>query len=148
MSTPADDDRYDLARFTAAQLQVYEQALGELRAGRKRSHWMWFIFPQVEGLGVSPTSQRYAIRGLDEARAYLRHPVLGPRLSECAEALLAFPGVSASQIFPPPDDLKLRSSMTLFELAAPAGSGSVFARVLEQFFRGQRDAKTIALLER
>ena len=139
-------DQYDLARFVAAQRDDYRQALAELRAGRKRTHWMWFIFPQFEGLGVSPTSQHYAIRSLDEARAYLAHPVLGPRLVECSGVLLGLAGTAASDIFPFPDDLKLGSSMTLFELAA--GAGSVFARVLEEYFGGKRDQKTLKLVGR
>ncbi|RPJ67825.1 MAG: DUF1810 domain-containing protein [Acidobacteria bacterium] len=143
---PPGADPFDLARFTAAQAGTYSLALGELRAGRKESHWMWFIFPQFEGLGFSSTSRRYAIRSLDEARAYLAHPVLGPRLVECSEALLAHTGLLASDIFGAPDDLKLRSSMTLFELAA--APGSVFTRVLERFFDGERDAATLRLVGR
>jgi uncharacterized protein (DUF1810 family) len=142
--TGAPGDRQDLARFVSAQEGVYAQALAEIRSGRKRTHWMWFVFPQIAGLGSSPTAERYAIRSLEEAREYLRHPVLGPRLIECAECLLPFAGRAASDIFPYPDDLKLRSSMTLFELAAP--SDSVFGRVLDAFFGGERDAKTLALL--
>jgi uncharacterized protein (DUF1810 family) len=136
-------DPFDLARFVSAQERVgtYAQALAELRAGRKESHWMWFVFPQFEGLGRSDTSRRYAIHTLDEARAYLEHPVLGPRLTECSQALLGHENLSASDIFDPPDDLKLRSSMTLFELVAP--SGSVFSRVLERYFAGERDPLTL-----
>ena len=133
---------FDLARFTAAQERVYDQALAELRAGRKESHWMWFIFPQFEGLGESPTSRRFAIRSLEEARAYLDDPVLGPRLLECSHALLGLAGLSASAIFGYPDDMKLRSSMTLFELAAPPRS--VFTRVIEKYFGGERDASHAA----
>ena len=120
-------------------------ALSELRAGRKRSHWIWFVFPQVAGLGSSSMSGRYAIRSLDEARAYLEHPVLGPRLIECVEAVLAHPGTPVADMFPYPDDLKLRSSMTLFEGAA--APGSVFGRVIDEFFGGERDDKTLALLK-
>jgi uncharacterized protein (DUF1810 family) len=140
----ASEKAWDLARFVSAQASTYAEALAEIRAGRKRTHWIWFIFPQVEGLGHSSTSMRYAIRSLDEARAYLAHPVLGPRLIECAEALLAVEGRTAPEIFPYPDDLKLRSSMTLFALAA--GPGSVFDRVLDRYFRGGRDGRTLELL--
>ena len=139
-------DPYDLTRFVEAQEDDYAQALRELRAGRKRTHWMWYVFPQFRGLGVSPTSEHYAIKSLDEARAYLAHPVLGPRLVECAEALLGLTGLSASDIFPFPDDLKLKSSMTLFGLVSPPAS--VFGRVLDEYFRGERDEKTLRLAER
>jgi uncharacterized protein (DUF1810 family) len=138
------NDPFDLDRFVAAQRDVYPQALAELRAGRKRSHWMWFVFPQVEGLGASPVSRRYAIRDLDEARAYFNHPELGPRLVECARTLLERDGLAASEIFPYPDDLKLKSSMTLFECAAPAPS--VFTGVLERYFDGERDGRTLQRL--
>jgi len=137
-------DPFDLQRFVGAQAGSFATALGEIRAGRKRSHWIWFIFPQVRGLGVSSTSQHYGISGIAEARAYLEHPVLGPRLLQCTEALLALEGRNASAIMPYPDDLKLRSSMTLFERAA--GSGSVFSRVLDEFYEGRRDERTIELL--
>ena len=138
------DDSYDLDRFVEAQERIYSRALAELRRGRKESHWMWFVFPQVAGLGFSPTSMRYAIRNLDEARAYLSHPVLGPRLVECCEAVLAVEGRSAHEIFGSPDDLKLRSCATLFAQASPAGSP--FHRLIDQFFHGKPDAKTLALL--
>ena len=144
MGTPAD--RFNLGRFVNAQSGVYEGALAELRSGRKRTHWMWFIFPQVEGLGRSSTSRFYAVKGLEEAREYLRHPVLGPRLAECAEAVLAVEGRTASAIFSYPDDLKLHSSMTLFSVAA--GPGSVFARVLDKYFQGRQDAGTLRELGR
>ena len=144
MGTPAD--RFNLGRFVSAQSGVYEGALAELRSGRKRTHWMWFIFPQVEGLGRSSTSRFYAVKGLEEAREYLRHPVLGPRLAECAEAVLAVEGRTASAIFSYPDDLKLHSSMTLFSVAA--GPGSVFARVLDKYFQGRQDAGTLRELGR
>ncbi len=137
------DDPHDLARFVAAQEGVYEQALAEVRAGRKRSHWMWFIFPQYDGLGFSPTSKHFAVKSLDEARAYLAHPVLGPRLVRCAEAALAVEGRSALEIFGPPDDQKLRSCATLFAAVSP--EGSVFHRLLDRFFGGQPDARTLAL---
>jgi uncharacterized protein (DUF1810 family) len=139
-------DPFDLNRFTTAQERSYGAALAELRAGRKRSHWMWFIFPQIDGLGYSPTSRLYAIKSIEEARAYLDHPVLGPRLFECAEAVLAVEGRSASAIFGYPDDMKLKSSMTLF--AAAAGDpGSVFVRVLDRYFAGERDGLTLRILE-
>jgi uncharacterized protein (DUF1810 family) len=138
------EDPFHLSRFVEAQRPVYEQALDEIRRGRKRSHWMWFVFPQLAGLGSSQTAQFYAVRGLDEARAYLAHPVLGPRLHECANALLSLSSRSASDVFPFPDDLKLRSSMTLFGLVAPADSP--FARVLDNYFNGQPDEQTLELV--
>jgi len=133
-----------LERFVEAQDGVYETARAELQAGSKRTHWMWFVFPQLAGLGSSRTAQRYAITGVDEARAYLGHPVLGPRLRECAEILVKSTR-SAEQIFGYPDDLKLRSSMTLF--ARAADDPAVFERVLEQFYDGP-DERTLALLDR
>ena len=133
----------DLDRFVAAQAGVYDQALAELTAGRKRTHWMWFIFPQIAGLGSSPAAQRYAIPSLDEARAYLAHPVLGPRLRECARALLAVDGRSARDILGHPDDLKLRSSMTLF--ARAADDPEVFQAVLDRYYDGP-DPRTLTLL--
>ena len=139
-------DPFDLQRFVTAQEGVYEAALAELRGGRKRTHWMWFVFPQFLGLGASATSRRFAIRSLEEARAYLDHPVLGAHLRECADALLAIADPSASDIFGYPDDLKLHSSMTLFELASPPGS--LFGRVLERYFGGERDGETPRLVER
>ena len=138
------EDPYDLDRFVEAQKTHYESALAEIRDGDKRSHWMWYIFPQLSGLGSSPTSQRYSLRSLGEAEAYLAHPVLGPRLVECAEAALAVPGNSAHEIFGSPDDWKFRSSATLFALVSPPGS--VFHHVLEKYFRGERDPKTLELL--
>ena len=143
MKNPMTDDPYDLQRFLRAQEPIYATALAELRGGQKRSHWMWFIFPQIEGLGQSPTSKYYAIKSLAEAQAYLQHPLLGPRLQECAEAVLAIEGRSAAEIFGFPDDLKLRSSMTLF--AALAGPDSVFARVLERFYDGRPDEQTLQI---
>jgi len=112
-----------------AQTGSYERALAEIRAGRKLSHWMWFVFPQIEGLGASSMSRTYSIKSLDEARAYLKHPTLGPRLQECFEATLALTGLSAHEIFGSPDDWKLRSCATLFAAVTPAGS--VFEQVLE-----------------
>ncbi len=138
------DDPHDLKRFLDAQEQVYERALAEIRGGRKYTHWMWYIFPQYEGLGFSSTSRRYAIHSLAEAEAYLAHPVLGRRLVECAEAVLGVTGSTAHEIFGSPDDLKLRSSATLFACASTPGS--VFDRVLERYFEGERDPKTLKLL--
>jgi len=115
------EDPYDLERFLKAQESSYERALAEIRNGEKVSHWMWYIFPQLEGLGSSPTARRYSIKSLEEARAYLGHPVLGPRLKGCAEAVLAVAGRSAWAIFGSPDDFKLRSSATLFSLVSPPG---------------------------
>jgi uncharacterized protein (DUF1810 family) len=137
-------DPFDLARFTSAQEEVYNRALAEIQSGDKRSHWMWFIFPQVDGLGFSSTAKNYAIKSAEEARQYLTHPVLGPRLLECAAAVLAVEGRSASEIFGSPDDLKLKSCMTLFE--SVAGPGSVFGRVLDKYYQGQRDTRTHELL--
>jgi uncharacterized protein (DUF1810 family) len=140
----AAGDPYDLNRFVQAQADDYEQALAEIRSGRKRSHWMWYIFPQLDGLGSSPTSKRYAIKSLAEAEAYLRHPVLGPRLAECAETALGVEGRSAAEIFGSPDDMKLRSCATLFARVSPPGS--VFHRLLGKYFRGEPDARTLRLL--
>jgi uncharacterized protein (DUF1810 family) len=135
---------YDLTRFVDAQDDVYDAALAEIRSGRKRSHWMWFVFPQIDGLGSSPTSRRFAIRNADEARAYLAHPTLGPRLLEAMHAVLASHGDSASAIFGSPDDLKLRSCASLF--ASVSEPGSVFERVLARFFGGVPDPRTTELL--
>ncbi len=134
----------DLERFVSAQESVYEQALVELRKGRKRTHWMWFVFPQIDGLGHSAMAKRYAIKDAGEARAYLTHPVLGPRLAACSEALLAIEGRSASQILGYPDDLKLKSCMTLFE--AVSEEDTMFSLVLEKYYEGQRDDRTLELL--
>jgi uncharacterized protein (DUF1810 family) len=136
------DDQYDLERFVAAQDAggTYDHAVAELRRGRKTSHWMWFVFPQIAGLGLSPVSRRFAISSLDEARAYLAHPVLGPRLFECAGILAQTPDRTAEQIFRGIDALKLRSSMTLFLRAAPGEP--VFAQVLDQYFGGVPDPAT------
>jgi uncharacterized protein (DUF1810 family) len=139
-------DRYELARFVAAQDQggTYQAAAGELRAGSKRSHWMWFVFPQIAGLGHSPVSRRYAITSLAEARAYLAHPVLGPRLIECTQIVKELPGRTAQDIFGSIDALKLRSSLTLFAHAAPANP--IFGEVLDMYFEGVADALTERLL--
>jgi uncharacterized protein (DUF1810 family) len=134
----------NLQRFVDAQDGVYERALTELRNGRKTSHWMWFVFPQIRGLGSSPISQHYAIASLDEARAYLEHPVLGARLRECAAVLVATDGRSAEQVFGGIDAVKLRSSMTLFLRADP--DEAVFGQVLDKFFAGQADPETDARL--
>lgn len=133
-------DPHDLQRFLQAQAHDYPQALAELRQGRKRSHWMWFIFPQIHGLGFSPTARHYGIKSRAEAVAYLQHPELGSRLTTCAEAVMAIEGASAAEIFGSPDDLKLRSSATLF--ARVAVPGSVFERLLEKYFAGQPDPRT------
>lgn len=138
------DDPFDLARFVDAQTGVIDDALAELRAGRKRTCWMWFVFPQIAGLGHSAMAQRYAIRSADEARAFLAHPVLGPRLVDATDAVLAHAGRSATSILGTPDDLKLRSSATLFAAVSP--DGSAFHRVLDAFFGGQRDTATLVRL--
>ena len=135
---------FDLGRFVAAQAHVYAQALAELRRGRKESHWMWFVFPQVAGLGRSAMARRYAIASLDEARAYLSHPLLGPRLRECTEAVLAHRGRDPAALFGPVDAMKFRSSMTLFE--AVAENGAPFAEALEAFYGGKRDSATLERL--
>ena len=139
-------DEYRLQRFVDAQDDdgTYESALRELRDGRKRSHWMWFIFPQIAGLGQSPTSRRYAISSLEEARAYVEHPVLGPRLEECARALLQRTGASARDIFGGIDAMKLRSSMTLFHRADP--DNALYSEVLDRYFGGEPDEATDRLL--
>ena len=137
-------DPNDLNRFVQAQEETYDQALAEIRSGRKRSHWMWYIFPQYDGLGFSETSRRYAIKSIAEARAYLRHPILGPRLIECVQALLGIDGLSAHEIFGSPDDMKLRSSATLF--AHVSDAGNVFEQVLQKYFDSKPDPKTMQLL--
>ena len=139
------DDTFHLNRFMDAQAGIYETAYAELKKGQKRTHWMWYIFPQIDGLGRSTTAKYYAIKNLEEARQYLKHPVLGPRLLECAEAVLAIDGRTASEIFGYPDDLKLKSSMTLFASVAPPGS--VFVRILDRYFHGEPDGRTIQLSE-
>jgi uncharacterized protein (DUF1810 family) len=147
-------DSYDLERFVKAQVGVYAQACAELRAGQKRSHWMWFVFPQIRGLGSSPTAVRYAISSLDEARAYLEHPVLGTRLRECAGIVIGLEGRTVGEIFGYPDDLKFHSSMTLFARGAvpiaQAAEGSklpegerVFEKALEKYFGGKMDRGTL-----
>jgi uncharacterized protein (DUF1810 family) len=140
----AAEEAFDLQRFVAAQQAVYAQVLDELTAGRKRSHWMWFVFPQLRGLGHSPTAQFYGLASLDEAKAYLRHPVLGARLVECTERVTAVPGRSAHLIFGSPDDLKFHSCLTLFAAADPGNAA--FRTALATYFAGQPDERTRALL--
>jgi uncharacterized protein (DUF1810 family) len=137
-------DPYDLDRFVRAQDPVIANVRTELRQGRKTSHWMWFIFPQVAGLGMSPMSQHFAISSLDEARAYLHHPVLGRRLKECVTILLDLKSSSAHDIFGSPDDMKLHSSLTLFSRAAP--DEALFDRALARFFDGEPDTETLRRL--
>ena len=137
-------DEFDLERFVAAQEGPYASAREELSAGRKRSHWMWYVFPQISGLGSSWTARRYAIGSLAEAKAYVNHEVLGRRLRECVELTLAIDGRTAADIFPSPDDLKFRSSLTLFEVAAP--DQAVFGAAIEKYFGGARDTATIEIL--
>jgi uncharacterized protein (DUF1810 family) len=136
----------DLKSFLSAQDRDYETALSEISAGRKRSHWMWYVFPQAKGLGFSSTSQLYGIRDLKEAHAFLQHPVLGPRLTSISQALLQLEGCSALSIFGSPDDLKLKSSMTLF--AAVPECDPVFGAVLQKYFQGKTDRQTLTLLNR
>ena len=139
-----DSDPFDLTRFLNAQGPVFEGVLTELRDGRKQSHWMWFIFPQMDGLGFSAITRLYSIKSQSEARAYLAHAVLGPRLTQCVEIILGLEGLSAAHIFGPIDEMKLRSSMTLF--AQVAGPNSAFARLLEKYFAGKPDERTLQLL--
>ncbi len=134
-------DPFQLERFLTAQAEDYARALNEIKSGRKRSHWMWYIFPQLAGLGSSPTSQRYAIGSLAEARAYLGHPILGRRLGEIAQAALDVEGRTAFEIFGSPDDLKLRSCATLFATVVPGDS--VFQRLLDRYFGGEPDPRTV-----
>ncbi len=141
-----DADPFDLNRFVTAQAPVFTTALEELKAGRKRSHWMWFIFPQLRGLGRSPTAEFYGLSSLDEARAYLAHPLLGPRLILCTETVLAVEGQSLHAIFGSPDDMKFCSSMTLFSLAAEKGEG-VFRRALDRYCESRLDDRTVALCQ-
>jgi len=136
----------ELIRFLEAQNQMYLTALTEVKKGSKKSHWMWFIFPQVKGLGTSETARYFGLNGIFQATEYLKHPVLGRHLVEISQALLALEGKTANQIFGTPDDLKLRSCMTLF--AAVENSNPVFSRVLEKYFNGQPDALTLSILEK
>ena len=140
-----EDDSHNLSRFVHAQVDVYEQALAELHSGKKESHWMWYIFPQMDGLGFSSTSKHYAIKSVKEAEAYLSHPVLGKRLMQCADAALRVDGSTAVEIFASPDDMKLRSCATLFANMSPRGS--VFEQLLDKYFQGEQDGKTLRLLD-
>ena len=141
----SSDDAYNLNRFVHAQEGDYAQALAELRSGKKRTHWMWYIFPQIDGLAFSATSKHYAIKSIAEAKAYLGHALLGPRLQECAEVVLRIEGRSVREIFGSPDDLKLRSCATLFACVLPPGA--VFDRLLRKYYRGGRDRKTLQRLD-
>ena len=141
MAQPADEFEH----FVQAQSAVYDQVRSELARGRKRSHWMWFIFPQVKGLGYSSMSRKYSVDSLDQAQRYLAHGVLGPRLAECTDLVLQVQGRTASEIFGYPDDLKFRSSLTLFAICSPPKS--VFARALDKYFSGEPDPKTLQLLK-
>jgi uncharacterized protein (DUF1810 family) len=143
--TEKQSDRYDLRRFVEAQEPVYGRVCDELRAGEKRTHWIWYIFPQIAGLGRSPMAQRYAISGLGEAKAYLQHDVLGARLKECTRLVLGVPGRSIQQIFGDIDSIKFRSSMTLFAHAAPDERD--FAEALAKYFAGQADDLTLRQIE-
>jgi len=141
---PNFEDPFNLQRFLDAQEGIYAQALAEMKAGQKRSHWMWFIFPQVAGLGFSPTSQYFAIHSLEEAHAYLEHPVLGPRLLEYTRAVLALEGRTAEQVFGTVDALKFRSSLTLFRQVSEPDSA--FEQALESYFGGEADTRTLEML--
>lgn len=145
MSETANDDPFDLARFVSAQRDSFDRALSEVKSGRKSSHWMWYIFPQLRGLGRSATSQRYGITGANEAHAYLTHDILGPHLIAICEAALSVEGRSATEIFGKPDDLKLQSCATLF--AHVSNAGSVFHTIIDKYFSGKTDLRTIQLLE-
>ncbi|MFP5438995.1 MAG: DUF1810 domain-containing protein [Bacteroidia bacterium] len=134
-----------LERFTLAQEEMYPQALAEIKNGKKNSHWMWYIFPQLKGLGSSPVAKHYGLSGIEEAGMYLRHPVLGPRLIEISNTLLSLHGFDAYAIFEHPDDLKLHSSMTLFSRVD--GAGNIFKKVLDKYFQGKPDRKTLEILE-
>jgi uncharacterized protein (DUF1810 family) len=139
------EDAQNLQRFVDAQAEVFDLALSELRTGRKRTHWMWFIFPQLRGLGLSPTSEFYGLASLDEARAYLAHPVLGPRLATCISAVLSSGEASVHRIFGSPDDMKLRSSLTLFDKAS-AQPENLHRQALRRFFDDAPDRRTLDLL--
>ena len=138
---PSGHDRYRLERFVSAQNRIYPQVVSELRSGIKTSHWIWFIFPQIRGLGRSPVSVEYAISSREEAAAYLQHPVLGLRLKECTQLVLDVEGRSAEEIFGSPDDMKFRSSMTLFAQVSP--DDDIYARALQQYFGGAPDQLTL-----
>ena len=138
-------EAYDLDRFVTAQATVFDTALAELRAGQKRSHWMWFVFPQLRGLGMSSTAQFYGLSSLAEAKAYLAHPVLGPRLLACTQAILSIEGRSVHQMLGSPDDMKFQSSMTLFDMASE-DTETVFRQALDRYCGGQMDDRTLQLL--
>lgn len=138
-------DRFDLQRFVEAQQPVFETVCAELRSGRKRSHWIWFIFPQIEGLGTSPMARRFAISSLAEAEAYLRHPLLGPRLRACSRLVAMIEGRSAEAIFGHPDDMKFRSSLSLF--AQASADNGIFVECLQKYFAGRPDPLTLARLQ-
>jgi uncharacterized protein (DUF1810 family) len=138
------EDPHRLGRFVQAQRPIIGQVLAELRRGRKESHWMWFVFPQIAGLGRSATAREFAVASLDEAEAYLAHPILGPRLRQCVELVLNTAGRTAEEIFGPIDSIKFRSSMTLFDQAAP--DEAVFGRAIEKYFSGERDGMTLEQL--
>ncbi|MGB5706553.1 MAG: DUF1810 domain-containing protein [Arenicellales bacterium] len=144
MISSNNKDPFQLDRFLQAQEGAHDAVLSELRAGRKQSHWMWFVFPEIEGLGSSPTASQFAIKSIAEAEAYLHHPILGPRLRECTTTLLSSSGLSASDVFGYPDDLKFCSSMTLFDHVAP--DNSLFADAISKYCEGHRDEKTLAIL--
>jgi len=144
VAASTQSDPHDLQRFLVPQEEMYARALQEIKAGHKRSHWMWFIFPQFKGLGYSAASRYFAIQSLDEARAYLAHATLGPRLRDCVEAALAVEDRTAHDIFGSPDDMKLQSCATLF--ASVSEAGSVFERLLAKYYDGQRDGKTVELI--
>jgi uncharacterized protein (DUF1810 family) len=141
----AMDDPYNLQRFVDAQDPIYDQVRSELKEGHKRNHWMWFVFPQIDGLGHTSLARKFAISSLDEAKAYLEHPIVGPRLIECTKLVIGIERRAIEQIFGYPDDLKFRSSMTLFSRAA--GDNSVFEEALKKYFRGEHDRLTIDRLE-
>ena len=144
MSGPEEKDPYDLRRFVDAQNPVFQQVCSELRGGRKRTHWMWFIFPQLEGLGGSPMARRFAISSLEEAKAYLKHPILGPRLRECCRLVNLIEDRPIEEIFAYPDHLKFRSSMTLFTHAS--SDNQVFTSALDKYFEGEFDPLTVGRL--
>jgi len=143
--TQPHDDPFELARFVRAQAPVYAHACAELEAGEKRSHWMWFVFPQLAELGRSSTAQYYGIGSRGEALAYWQHPVLGPRLAQCTSLVIGLQGRTAFQVFHTPDDLKFRSCMTLFRAAVP--QEAVFGQALDKYYGGQGDPLTLALLQ-
>jgi uncharacterized protein (DUF1810 family) len=144
--TTCRDDSYDLSRFTKAQRNIYDKALSELKKGKIQSHWMQYIFPQIDGLGHSSSSKHYAIKSIEEARQYLDHPVLGKRLLACVDIILAIEERSIQEIFSSPDDLKFKSSMTLF--ACIANRSLLFARVLDKYFNCERDVITLQLFKK